>query len=358
MVERGGTTLTITESKRGVSSWVRMGLNSVGLFMEGLQQCIEDMRVGSWEKRWKEKGRSFSMVRVSNRAGCFLRLGVVDVVSKRYSICIPKAKGDKGGWTAMVEALRQMDITVGKKVQQEEVRALGRPRLEMVGREELSRNLSRLEHCLIGSWNPSNEKGKTWKFGLENGKGMGIACMGKGRALLEFEFVEEARRVQLSGNKVVGGVQMGLERWNPRSGCMEEGEVRREVWVRILGLPVLLWVPSVLRRVGDACGGFLDVDLRTESMEELQWARILIRSDGVNILGSLVIGVEEMSYSLSLWWEAVPVLRQDEGWKRGLSNHPRGRLVVMELHAPGREWRRWWARGSRCSASQRMGRVG
>ena len=182
MVERGGTTLTITESKRGVSSWVQMGLNSVGLFMEGLQQCIEDMRVGSWEKRWKEKGRSFSMVRVSNRAGCFLRLGVVDVVSKRYSICIPKGKGDKGGWTAMVEALRQMDITVGKKVQQEEVRALGRPRPEMVkgrsfadmvkgwgdkepntirvevGREELSRNLSRLEDCLIGSWNPSNEK--------------------------------------------------------------------------------------------------------------------------------------------------------------------------------------------------------
>ena len=184
MVERGGTTLTITESKKGVSSWVRMGLNSVGLFMEGLQQCIEDMRVGSWEKRWKEKGRSLSLVRVSNRAGCFLRLGVVDVVSKRYSICIPKAKGDKGGWTAMVEALRQMDITVGKKVQQEEVRAVGRPRPEMVkgrsfadtvkgwgdkesniirveaGREELSRNFSRLEHCLIGSWNPSNEKGE------------------------------------------------------------------------------------------------------------------------------------------------------------------------------------------------------
>ena len=184
MVERGGKTLIITESKKGVSSWVRMGLNSVGLFMEGLQQCIEIVKIGSWEKGWKEKGRSFSLVSVSNRAGCFLRLGVVDVELKRYNICIPKGKGDKGGWTAMVEALCQMDITVGKKVQQEEVRALGRPRLEMVkgrsfadtvkgwgnkesniirmevGREELSRNISRLEHCLIGSWNPSNAKGE------------------------------------------------------------------------------------------------------------------------------------------------------------------------------------------------------
>ncbi|RVW77009.1 hypothetical protein CK203_036873 [Vitis vinifera] len=68
---------------------------------------------------------------------------------------------------------------------------------------------------------------------------------------------------------------MGLECWDPNSGCLEEGETRKEVWVRILGLPMSLWVPSVLKRVGDACGGFLDVDPQTESLEELQWARVL-----------------------------------------------------------------------------------
>ena len=133
MVERGGKTLIIiTESKKGVLSWVRMGLNSVGLFMEGLHQCIKDVKEGRWEKGWKEKGRSFSLVRVTNRAGCFLRLGVVDLELKRYSICIPKGKGDKRGWTAMVEALRQMDISIDKKEQQEEVKALGRSRPDMV----------------------------------------------------------------------------------------------------------------------------------------------------------------------------------------------------------------------------------
>ena len=300
MVERGGKTLIITESKKGVLSWVRMGLNSVGIFMEGLQQCIEDAKVGSWEKGWKEKGRSFSLVHVTNRAGCFLRLGVVDLELKRYSICIPKSKGDKGGWTAMVEALHQMDFKFGKKEQQEEVRALGRSRSDMVKgrsfadmvkgwgnkgsnvirveveREELSRNISRLEHCLIGSWSPSNAKGEDlenlgWKMAKAWGlKGkMGIASMGKGRVLLEFELAEEARRVHLTGKKEVGGIQLDLERWNPRSGCLEEGEARKEVWVRILGLPISLWVPSVLRRVGDACCGFLDVDPQTESMEDL-----------------------------------------------------------------------------------------
>ncbi|RVW91428.1 hypothetical protein CK203_038552 [Vitis vinifera] len=250
MVEKGGTTLTIRESKKGVSSWVRMGLNSVGMLMEGLHQCIEDRRDGNWEKRWKEKGRSFSM-----------------------------GKGCKGGWTAMVEALCQLGVIAGRKVLQEGMRipegpspekVKGRSFVDMVktwgdkepspirvevGREEISRNLSRLEHCLIGTWDPSNERGEDlenlgWKMAKAWGlKGkMGIASMGKGRALLEFELAEEASRVHLSGDKVVGGIRLGLERWNPRSGCMEEGEIRREVWVRILGLPVSRWAPSVLRR--------------------------------------------------------------------------------------------------------------
>ena len=252
----------------------------------------------------------------------------------------------------MVEALCQLGIIADRKVQQEGTRISGRPSPEKVkgrsfadmvktwgdkepspirvevGREEISRNLSRLEHCLIGTWNPSSERGEDlenlgWKMAKAWGlKGkMGIASMGKGRALLEFELAEEASRVHLSGDKVVGGIRLGLERWNPRSGCMEEGEIRREVWVRILGLPVSLWAPSVLRRVGDACGGFLDVDPKTERMEELQWARILIKSDGANTPGSLVIGIEEISYSLSLWWETVPVLRHEDGWNRGLNDH-------------------------------------
>ncbi|RVW15619.1 hypothetical protein CK203_077764 [Vitis vinifera] len=138
-----------------------MGLNSVGLFMEGLQQCIEDMRVGSWEKRWKEKGEASPWC---------------EYLTGRVASC--------GGLDGDGGSVAPDGYHCWQKVQQEEVRALGRPRPEMVkgrsfadmvkgwgdkepntiqvevGREELSRNLSRLEHCLIGSWNPSNEKGE------------------------------------------------------------------------------------------------------------------------------------------------------------------------------------------------------
>ncbi|RVW95517.1 hypothetical protein CK203_039128 [Vitis vinifera] len=48
-------------------------------------------------------------------------------------------------------------------------------------------------------------------------------------------------------------------------------------WVRIYGLPISLWSPGTLKKIGEECGGFVDMDERTRSMGEIQWARILIR---------------------------------------------------------------------------------
>ena len=42
------------------------------------------------------KWRSYSLVRDENRAGCFLRLGVMDLEMKRYSIFILKGRGERG----------------------------------------------------------------------------------------------------------------------------------------------------------------------------------------------------------------------------------------------------------------------
>ena len=46
--------------------------------------------------------------------------------------------------------------------------------------------------------------------------------------LLEFEFVGEAKRVLTFGKRSIGGIQLGLEHWSPRIGCLEEGEIRNE----------------------------------------------------------------------------------------------------------------------------------
>ncbi|RVW83597.1 hypothetical protein CK203_039272 [Vitis vinifera] len=94
---------------------------------------------------------------------------------------------------------------------------------------------------------------------------------------------------------------LSFEKWSPRSGCREEEEQSNEVWVRIFGLPVSLWNPTVLRRVGDECGGFIDIDSQTEKLEELQWARILVKTDGGAKPSTLEIGIEEEAVTLALW---------------------------------------------------------
>ena len=65
------------------------------------------------------------------------------------------------------------------------------------------------------------------------------------------------------------GVKVGLDFWSPRSGCWTEEEERKEIWVRLVGLPVSIWSPEILKRVGDECGGFIIVDEQTKTMGEL-----------------------------------------------------------------------------------------
>ena len=50
----------------------------------------------------------------------------------------------------------------------------------------------------------------------------------------------EARKVFAAGKRLVVGIQVKLELWSPSFGCLEEGEVREEVWVRVKGLPLSL----------------------------------------------------------------------------------------------------------------------
>ena len=257
---------------------------------------MRDGEEGGWEKGWKKKGRIYSLVREANRAGSFIRLGVTDMEKRRFGICIPKGKGEKGGWVSMVESLRRVGLWLEEKEIDQRVRDSGRSYVEVVKgselrdttrvrvetkEEEIRNNVSRLKQCLIGKWNPRSAREEDlarlgWSaaraWGLK-GK-LGLARLGKGCALLEFETVEEAKRVLASGVRSVGGTQLGLERWSPKFGCSSEGEDRKEAWVRILGLPISLWVPSILRRVGDACGGFLGIDPLTERKEDLEWARI------------------------------------------------------------------------------------
>ena len=75
-----------------------------------------------------------------------------------------------------------------------------------VEREELSRNLSRLEHCLIGSWSPSNANGEDLEnLGWEMAKAWGLkGKMGGGKS---------GKRTSITGIRVCGRSKAGSPLW-------------------------------------------------------------------------------------------------------------------------------------------------
>ncbi|KAJ9676450.1 hypothetical protein PVL29_025131 [Vitis rotundifolia] len=325
--------ITIVERKRGVSSWVKMGPTSLEILVDCLVLCIKDLGKGKWERNWKENGRFYSLVLDVNKGGCFLRLGVVDLENKRFSIFIPKGKGAKGGWASMVEALRSMDATSEmRESKKAEVLSskplLGKTFAEVVRHprngektvarvevcnKDISRNVDKLAHCLVGFWDLISGRGddlrcwgtqmaKTW--GLKGN--LGLAKLERGKALMEFEILAETEKVLKLG-KIS----------SRETGCQLEGERKGEAWVRIVGLPVSLWDQAILRRVGEECGGFLAIDSQTEKMEELQWARILVKLKGKELPNAVEIWVEEECYTLTLWWEVRPILKSSPAGKKG-----------------------------------------
>ncbi|RVW40573.1 LINE-1 retrotransposable element ORF2 protein [Vitis vinifera] len=158
--------------------------------------------------------------------------------------------------------------------------------------EESCRNKDRLGQCLIGKWDPKAAGGGDlermgWMLARAWGlRGrLGLAWMGEGRALLEFEKAAEARRIL-------------------------DGDLEEEAWVRVKGLPLSLWTPSILRKVGDVCEGFVAMDGPTERMEDLRWARILVKTKRGVWPSSIEIEIDKTTFLLPMWWEVMPVFRK------------------------------------------------
>ena len=163
--------------------------------------------------------------------------------NKRFCIFIPKERRAKGGWVSMVETLWRLGFTNGEEGCQKEEALLSKSNMGKtyeevakqprgkekatirveIRKKELSRNLNKLAHCLVGIWNPSSMRGddlRSRRTHLENIwrlKGnLGLAKLERGKVLLEFEFLVKAEKTLKIRGISVGGLSFVWRNGGPR----------------------------------------------------------------------------------------------------------------------------------------------
>ncbi|RVW54310.1 hypothetical protein CK203_068498 [Vitis vinifera] len=301
----------IVERSRGFTSWIRFGSFSLRCLLEGVEACCRGVFKQGHAKSWEDGGRRYKLEIRANEAGRYILCSVVDSDLKRFCLVFPEGKGVLGGWVLLAEKLRFLGVasweeskgsaafygkgcTDGefvrkdKKSYVEAVNSRGKKLGEAVwlqlGEDEVSNERKFLGRCLVGRWGqssmlePDMQAFESWGRSVWNTKGgVKFSRLGGPLLLIEFETKEEAEKVLLRGHRWFKESFLNLERWDPKVGCSHNGERDK-------------------------------MDEDTANFKELKWARLLVRSEGLEWPSSLQVAVGSICYSIQLWWEAKPGL--------------------------------------------------
>ena len=305
----------ITEWSRGVLSWIRFGIEGMVKLLMGVEECCRALVPVGRTFAWRENGRSFRLESKENNAGRFLLCSVTDGEGKKHWLVFPEGRGFLNGWTMLAGKIRGMGFkprqenipmriaTVGpskggESLSKNIVTWGGKPALKNVDEAGSSVNnavwvdigdyvygkeLGSLQFCLIGRWKTKPESypmveelevwfREAWRLNEE----VKLAVLNEDLLILEFNSPEKAKWVLESGRRSFKGGVLQLDWWSPESGCLRRKGSVQEAWIRVVGLPLHLWTTEILRKLGNACGGFVAVDEFTEMKKEVKWARLLI----------------------------------------------------------------------------------
>ncbi|RVX18713.1 putative ribonuclease H protein [Vitis vinifera] len=302
----------ILERSKGFSSWMKFGVKSFSFLLEGVEDWCRGESSSRRLKVLEEGGRKYRLECRSNKAGRYLLCSVRDLEAKRFCLVFPEGKGLVRGWFLLAQKLRALGISnpamskgdlgtsnsikdgyrvkgkeKGKRVCPEAVRKetgeLKEALWVHVGERDLLSREEQLSRCLVGCFGdsveavPSLSLLKEWAYESWSLKG-GLKISSLGGAL----------------------------KWGPEVGCCRNGSHLKEVWVKVVGLPLHLWSREVFKSIGESCGGFIAMDEETTFFSELQWARILVRALGKFRPGTLQVAAGNFCWTVSLWWENPP----------------------------------------------------
>ena len=339
----------ITERSRGIASWIRFGIEGMNKLLLGVEECCRVFVPARRPFEWRENGRYFRLESKENSTGRFLLCSVTDAEGKTHRLVFPEGKGILNGWTLLVEKIRGLGFKALQenkpmrivtkelsKGEEKEWTSLSKNKVTWGGQHKpkddegagssgdsavwmdvgdcvFGKELGPLQFCLVGKWKtkpnpyPVAKVMEVWfRDAWRLNEEVLLAALNKDLFLLEFDSPEKAKWVLESGRRSFKGGDLQLEWWSPESGCIRHKDLVQEAWIRVVGLPLHLWTLEILRKIGNACGGFVAVDKNTEMKTEVKWARMLIKMVGnsrprvVNILKG------PRSFDLQIWWEVSP----------------------------------------------------
>ena len=64
----------------------------------------------------------------------------------------------------------------------------------------------------------------------------------------------EVDLVLLRGSRCLKKREFFLQKWGLEVGCFRNGSHPKEVWVKVVGLPLHLWSREVFKSIGERCG--------------------------------------------------------------------------------------------------------
>ena len=318
------------EWSRGFTSWIRFGSLSLCCLLEGVEACCKGEFTQRFVKSWEDGSRKSKLEHRANEACRFLLCSMVDSKAKKYCLVFPEGKGILGGWVLLAEKLRSLGVSTRdeprevfvfsrteSKVGASEgkvknsyvnavktrVRRLGEVVWLQLEEKDVLSGRELLDRCLVGRWEETpvstpdlSALGSCGRSHWNLKRGVKVARMG-------FENEVEADKVLLRGLLCFKESFLHLKMWDPKVGCSQNGERVKEVWVRVVGLPLHFLSREVFRKIGECCGGFVVVDEDTVAFKELQWARLLVKSEGLEWPSSLQVAVGSSYYAIQLWWE-------------------------------------------------------
>ena len=277
-----------------------------------------------------------------NERGRFLICSVIDLDGKRHSLLFPEGDELVNGWNMLEKALQELCYkedreargkvgkthTNGEENMQKERLVLDIIRKFLSPEERRKKtiwvdtgkysptvDMRALKYGVVGCWKvlPATKQTlpemvdwakRVWRLKRR----IAIHPLNLNYFYMGFEWSEEAMRVMEIGSRICRGGELQLEWWSQYSGCKGIRDKEKEVWIRVVGLPLHLWTGENLKKVGDRCGGFIAMDEGTASKTDLLWARILVKLNNNTKYDSVNLIAGNRVYVVQIWWEIRPTV--------------------------------------------------